>query len=297
MNRRRNNSNALREKDCRWQHRHGFTLIELLVVIAIIAILAAMLLPALSKAKLRAQGVYCMNNTKQMALAWIMYADDNADKLAPNWGQGSASGAPATRTTPTTEQNWVAGVMNFDANAENYNTDMLINHDLYPNGAFLGPYIKSFAPFKCPADKSKVLVYGKTYSRVRSISMNNFVGSPSQPINGSATGAYPTYKKISSVKSPTMTFVFLDEREDSINDGTFFTSVNNLANITDIPASYHAGAAGFSFADGHSEIHKWLSGSLRQPIQGNTINNMPVTSENKQDANWLVEHALGQSVP
>jgi prepilin-type N-terminal cleavage/methylation domain-containing protein/prepilin-type processing-associated H-X9-DG protein len=288
--------NIMSEKAPRCRRRHGFTLIELLVVIAIIAILAAMLLPALSSAKKRAQGTYCMNNQKQMALAWIMYADDNNGKLAPNWGQASANG-PATQPVPNAFACWVAGWLDFTASTENTNTAMLLNHDLYPNGAFLGSYIKTASSFKCPADQSQTLIYGAKMSRVRSVSMNNFVGSPSQPINSSALGAYPTYSKATSIRSPTMTFVFLDEREDSINDGTFFTSVNTPTTIIDIPASYHGGAAGFSFSDGHAEMRRWGSAKLKVPIQTSAINNMNVSGDTAglQDSYWLCQRALGLS--
>jgi prepilin-type processing-associated H-X9-DG protein len=170
---------------------------------------------------------------------------------------------------------------------------MLIDHVQYPNGAFLGPYIKTANPFKCPTDQSVSVIYGHKFPRCRSISMNNFLGSPAQAINSGAKSPYAVYPKVSGLKSAALTFVFLDEREDSINDGVFFTSVDNLSNIIDIPANRHNSAAGFSFADGHTEMHQWISADLRVPIQPTPINNMPVNAANQSDADWLCQHAIG----
>ena len=283
--------------------RLGFTLIELLVVIAIIAILAALLLPALAAAKQRAQAIDCMNNTKQLTLAWTIYATDNYGTLVPNVdGVGSPNFAGESANAPC----WVAGVLSLAFSLDNTNIAMLIDHVSYPYGAYLGSYMsKNFAAFKCPSDTSKCNIYGHVYPRVRTYSMNNFLGSPARSTtDGSADpfknpqgdSPYPPFQQITSIRSPSRTFVILDERQDSINDGVFSTDETpNTLHLRDIPASYHGGRGSFSFADGHSEIHKWHDGWLTLPPQSTPTHDHWFSAGDPEIADllWIQQHAVG----
>jgi prepilin-type N-terminal cleavage/methylation domain-containing protein/prepilin-type processing-associated H-X9-DG protein len=250
------------------QKEHGFTLIELLVVIAIIAILAAMLLPALTKAKEKTQGVYCMNNCKQLMIAWQMYLHDNNDKIVIALHGGEANGGGGD---PVFGMGWVEGWLDWGVSTDNTNINFLID-DKY---ARLGQYVsKNKSVFKCPADKfvSPVQRSRGWAERCRSLSGNILVGEG----NYTAGPTDAIYKHITKsaemiTPPPVDTWVFLDEHPDSINDAGFFNP--HQTSFIDIPAVYHNGAAGFAFADGHAEIVKWkgkMSGgdNSGRPLRG-----------------------------
>jgi prepilin-type N-terminal cleavage/methylation domain-containing protein/prepilin-type processing-associated H-X9-DG protein len=259
----------------------AFTLIELLVVIAIIAILAAMLLPALSQAKKKTQGISCMNNTKQLVLGWTMWALDNDDYALYSWQGTDARGTPS----------WCTGGMSSTPDA--------IDETIVPKSPTF-PYVPSANVFRCPSDRSTFFFAGQPRPRIRSYSYNGYFGQE----GGTVPGNCPPFKsalKLSSLSmpGPSDVFVFLDEHENSINDAHFtafryLTGYNKDPKWLDTPSGRHGNATGFAFADGHSEIHKWVDSDIQKAVF--TANGTPsynpqiVGTPGPRDYAWVTNH-------
>ncbi len=271
--------------------RAGFTLIELLVVIAIIAILAAMLLPALGRARLKAQGIQCMNDSKQLLITWRLYVEDNADRVpsaygyADDWMPGPGM------------MSWTGDPVRDGLNSFNWDVETLKRSPLWP---YCG---NSAGIWRCPADNAYPCIpntgplRGTSAPRVRSMSMLSwFNGSDADDASLGGTG-WLKYRKLTQVvkPGPSMTILFLDERCDSINDGEWCTSMYGWPDqpsawkLIDFPGSYHGGAGGVAFVDGHSEIHKWRDPRTVPPIGSLTSLNIP--SPNNQDVYWMMERS------
>ncbi len=301
----------------------AFTLIELLVVIAIIAILGAILLPVLNAAKIRAQTANCINNQKELTTGWLMYANDNHDGCAGNnWPNEKTWANPAFQN-----QNWISGWMGADGSGgdgsgsitaggpDNTNVDLMINQKY----ATLGEYTRMPKLFLCPASVVLAPVNPGTpptsplFPMIRTMSMSCWVGFNCLPFNvdnskyvlGTAptpdytTGDaanYQVFGKLTDMKggaSPVNIFVFMEERAESIDDGSFET-LESSPGFPNIPTDYHGGAATVGFADGHVEVHKWHDGGLltpQTPIVQKKLAGGINAGRGDADWNWLAQHA------
>ncbi len=269
------------------RRQSGFTLIELLVVIAIIALLAAHLLPVLSAAKKKAQGAACLNNEKQLGLAWLLYVDDNNNKLPPNFNGTVSVDAAAVKSNPS----WCDGWLDWTTAPDNTNLYEL-------TGSLLGPYVsRNVGVYKCPADGylSAAQKSARFTRRDRSISMNAFLqGGAYGPATVSTWySAWQGYNKMSDILNPGPSdlWLFVDEHPDSINDGWMITNVTNPDEWQDLPASYHDNACGFAFCDGHSQIKKWVNAVTLQPVRYYTMEGFWPGAAKSGDIAWMIVHS------
>jgi len=279
----------------------AFTLTELLVVVATAGMIAFILLPAFGQTKFNSQSFQCLENTRRLTLAWRMYAEDNRDAIVYSSDDGNGTAYTAAETGASQPDNYAWTWSKLDFNGANaFNWDTNADMTLRP----LWPYVKNTAVYKCPADASQVTVSGKTPPRIRSYSMNFFLGGYSDSASEPPPTGYSLYLKTTDLTAiaspgPSKTFVFICERSDTISWGNFATDMTGYPTPSnprsdpaayewsqDVPSSYHAFSAGISFADGHAELHRWLNSSTFPPLNSANFG-ASFPAPTSQDVAWM----------
>jgi len=267
----------------------AFTLTELVVLLALLGFLACMMAPAFAKTRPNNATVQCLQNLRQLGMAWRMYAEDNSGRLPPNVDGGSINDA------------WVGGWLDYTASTANTNINYLINHDMYRGSGsgrdsgcgHLGPYVKDAAVFKCPTDTSVAPIGGQLLPRVRSYSMNGHVGEHTRNWSGNA---FTLYSKITDIVNinPANLMLILDEREDSINDGAFLVDPDSPWLMVDYPGGFHNAGCNLVFADAHCETHKWQDPRTIPLPRYRVLLTLGVTLTGDVDVSWIQEHCAAR---
>ncbi len=275
--------------------RRAFTLTELLVVLVTLGILAVLLLPALASTQPASTKAFqCLNNMRQLAQAWTLYAEDNHDRLVINSDPHVGSGGL------NTAHSWIAGVLDWTASQQNTNTAYLVNDTFSLLGSYLG---RNYNVFACPATASFVSPVQRALgwsARCRSVAMDAAVGDGSKYAGFPWSATFWWAKKMSDLRSPgpSDSWVFTDEHPDSIDDGIFYMNPYAATNgvletFTELPGSQHVGACGMAFADGNAIIHKWMGKNVPRPVAYTAIYNVAVI--NDPDMAWLALHTPRQN--
>ena len=262
----------------------AFTLLELIAVLVVLSFLAAILAPAFASLGPNTRSGQCLHHLRLLGMSWRMYAEDNAGRLAPNADGGYTGRASYTAS-------WAGGWLDYTARTDNTNTDLLVNHQLWPYSAYFGAYLKNPAVFKCPADTSVISIAGQSLPRVRSYSMNGHVGEISRTWSGSAN--FLLYRNVTEIinPAPANLMVILDERQDSINDGAFMVDAGTPWGLADYPGGYHNGGGNFVFADGHSETHIWQDPRTVPLLRPGQVLPIGISLTNDMDLVWIKQHA------
>lgn len=255
----------------------GFTRGDLLVVMAVVLLLAVVQLPSFGNTKAGSQSAVCASNLRRLIQAWTMYADDNAGRLVPNNGQLSNF---------NTNQTWADGWLDFTSSFHNINVNHLVRPES-SNGrsGLLGPYLnRDVSVFRCPADGSSVMIFGRVFSRVRSFSMNNWMGGNAY----TRQDEYQVFQRLENIArpEPAKAMVFLEEREDSINDSAFYVNMNGA--LADYPAYRHDGGSLLAYADGHVGYRLWRDlRTISAPTPPTETIPLDVTMTENSDADFL----------